>query len=66
MGQVLEVIVDEDSSKENVLKYCWNHGQEIFRSYGRGPDFHLLVRKSTDKRPDRPLPAVGPCGTRWE
>lgn len=44
MGQVPEVIVNNDGSKQNVLRYCWNHGQEILNSYASGSEFHLLVR----------------------
>jgi TusA-related sulfurtransferase len=66
LGRELEVIVGDDSSKQNVLKYCWNHGQEVSRSYANGSEFHLFVKKSVEKKPDNPLPAVGPCGTRWE
>ena len=66
LGQVLEVIVGDESSKQNVLRYCWNHGQEIFESHGETAEFHMLVRKSPEKMSDKPLPAVGPCGTRWD
>lgn len=66
MGQLFEVIVDDDGSKENVLRYCWNHGQEVRRSYAEGREFHIIVRKSPEKVSDKPLPAVGPCGTRWD
>jgi len=66
LGQVLEVIVGDESSRQNALKYCWNHGQEVFRSYAESSDFHLFVRKSPEKKADNPMPAVGPCGTRWE
>ena len=66
LGQVLEAIVGDESSRQNVLKYCWNHGQEVFRSYAESSDFHLFVRKSAEKKPENPMPAVGPCGTRWE
>ena len=66
LGQVLEVIVGDDSSKQNVLRYCWNHGQEIFESHGQASEFHMLIRKSPEKMSDKPLPAVGPCGTRWD
>jgi tRNA 2-thiouridine synthesizing protein A len=66
LGQVLEFVVGDDSSKQNVIKYCWNHGQEVLRSYAQGSEFHLFVKKSVEKKPDNPVPAVGPCGTRWE
>ncbi len=66
LGKVIEVIVDDSGSKKNVLRYCWNHGQEVFRSFDEGSDFHLFVRKSAEKKPDNPLPAVGPCGARWD
>jgi TusA-related sulfurtransferase len=66
LNQVLEVIVNEHVSKENVLKYCWNHGQEVFRSYEDGPDFHIFVKKSPEVRVEKPMPVVGPCGARWD
>ena len=66
IGERLEIIVNDDGSKQNVLRYCWNHGQEIARSYADGPDFHIVVRRSAEKKVDNPLPAVGPCGTRWD
>jgi TusA-related sulfurtransferase len=66
LGKVLEVIVDDESSRQNVIKYCWNHGQEVLRSYAESSEFHLFVRRSIEKKADSPMPAVGPCGTRWE
>jgi len=66
LGEILEVIVGDESSKQNVLRYCWNHGQEIVESHGEKAEFHMLVRKSPETIPDKPLPAVGPCGTRWD
>lgn len=66
MGQILEVIVNDESSKQNVLKYCWNHGQEILNSHGEGSDFHIVVKKSPEVKVDNPLPVIGPCGTRWD
>ena len=66
LGQLLDVIVNDDSSKQNVLKYCWNHGQQILKSYDEGSDFHIIVKKSPEAKVDDPLPVIGPCGTRWE
>jgi TusA-related sulfurtransferase len=66
MYQVLEIIVNEHLTKENVLKYCWNHGQEVFKSYEDGTDFHIFVKKSPEKKVDTPLPVIGPCGARWD
>jgi TusA-related sulfurtransferase len=66
MGDQLDVIVNDDGSKQNVLRYFWNHGQEITKSYADGPDFHIIVKRSEDKRAEAPLPSVGPCGTRWD
>jgi tRNA 2-thiouridine synthesizing protein A len=66
MGEVLEIVVDDHTSKDNVLRYCWNHGQEIINSRDEGRDFHLIVRKSPEKMADKPLPAIGPCGQRWD
>ncbi len=66
IGDMFEVIVDDDGSKQNVLRYCWNHGQEVPRSYAAGREFHIFVRKSPEKASEKPLPAVGPCGTRWD
>ena len=66
LGEVLEVIVNEHVSKENVLKYCWNHGQEVFKSYESGPDFHIFVKKSPEVRVEKPMPVIGPCGARWD
>jgi TusA-related sulfurtransferase len=66
MGEQLEIIVNDDSSKQNVLRYCWNHGQEVMRSYADGSDFHIMVKRSVEKKADDSLPAVGPCGTRWD
>ncbi|MDG7023293.1 MAG: sulfurtransferase TusA family protein [Nitrososphaerota archaeon] len=66
VGRALDVVVNDENSKHNVLRYLWNHGQEVVRSGADGPDFHIVVRKSTERRADRPLPAVGPCGTRWD
>ncbi|MGA2200268.1 MAG: sulfurtransferase TusA family protein [Nitrososphaerales archaeon] len=66
LSQTLEVIVNEHVSKENVLKYCWNHGQEVFRSYEDGPDFHIFVKKSPEVKVEKPMPVIGPCGARWD
>jgi len=66
MGDMLEVIVNDDGAKQNVLRYCWNHGQEISKSYADGSDFHVFVRRSAEKKAENPLPSVGPCGTRWD
>jgi len=66
LDRTLEVIVNERASKENVLKYCWNHGQEVFRSYEDGPDFHIFVKRSPEARVEKPMPVVGPCGARWD
>ncbi len=66
LNQILEVIVNEHVSKENVLKYCWNHGQEVFKSYEDGPDFHIFVKKSPEVKVEKPMPVVGPCGARWD
>jgi TusA-related sulfurtransferase len=66
VGETLEVVVNERVAKENVLKYCWNHGQEVFRSYEDGPDFHILVRRGPEALVEKPMPVVGPCGARWD
>ena len=66
LGQTLEVEVNEHVSKENVLKYCWNHGQEVFKSYEDGPDFHIFVKKSPEVKVEKPMPVIGPCGARWD
>ena len=66
LDQTLEVIVNEHVSKENVLKYCWNHGQEVFKSYEDGPDFHIFVKKSPEVKVEKPMPVIGPCGARWD
>jgi len=66
LGDVLELIVNDHTSKENVLRFCWNHGQEILDSHEDGADFYLIVKKSPDKKVDKPLPAIGPCGQRWD
>ncbi len=66
IDRLFEVIVNDDSSKENVLKYCWNHGQEVIRSFENGPDFHVVVKKCQERKVDAPLPVIGPCGTRWD
>lgn len=66
LGEVVEIVVNDHTSKENVLKYCWNHGQEIIASREEGADFHLVLRKSPEKLAEKPLPAIGPCGQRWD
>lgn len=66
VGEVLEIVVNDHTSRDNVLKYCWNHGQEIINSREEGEEFHLMVRKSPEKMAEEPLPAVGPCGQRWD
>jgi TusA-related sulfurtransferase len=66
LGKTLEIVVNDHSSKTNVLKYCWNHGQEIHRSFGDGNDFHIFVTKSQDKKVESPVPVIGPCGARWD
>ena len=66
LGNVLEVIVNDKSSKTNVIKYCWNHGQEVIRSYEDGQDFHAFVKKSLDQKVNTPAPVIGPCGARWD
>jgi tRNA 2-thiouridine synthesizing protein A len=66
MGEVVEIVVNDHTSRDSVLKYCWNHGQEIVNSREEGQDFHLVVKKSPDKMAEAPLPAIGPCGQRWD
>ena len=66
LGEVLEIVVNEHVSKENVLKYCWNRGQQVVKSYESGPDFHILLKKSPEGRVEKPMPVVGPCGARWD
>jgi TusA-related sulfurtransferase len=66
LGELIEVVVNDHTSKDNVLRYCWNHGQEVMRSWEEGADFHLIVKKSPEKMADKPLPAIGPCGQRWD
>jgi TusA-related sulfurtransferase len=66
LGNELEVVVNDKSSKINVIKYCWNHGQEILRSYEDGNDFHIIVKKSPEKKVEKPVPIIGPCGARWD
>ncbi|MDG6997898.1 MAG: sulfurtransferase TusA family protein [Nitrososphaerota archaeon] len=66
IGKVIEIIVNDEGSKQNVLKYCWNHGQEILKSYQINSDFHLIVKKSPEKKVDNQVPVIGPCGTRWD
>jgi len=66
MGAIVEIVVNDHTSKDNVLRYCWNHGQEIINSREDGADFHLVVRKSPEKMAEKPLPAIGPCGQRWD
>jgi TusA-related sulfurtransferase len=66
MGQTLEVVVNEHVAKENVLKYCWNRGQQVTQSYEDGPDFHIFVSKSPEVKVDKPMPVIGPCGARWD
>jgi tRNA 2-thiouridine synthesizing protein A len=65
-GEVVEIVVNDHTSKENVLRYCWNHGQEIITSREEGADFHLVLRKSPEKAAEKPLPAIGPCGQKWD
>ena len=66
MDRDLEIIVDEHASKENVLKYCWNHGQKVYRSFEDGKDFHIFVKKSPEVMVEKPMPVIGPCGARWD
>jgi len=66
LGEVLEIVVNEHVSKENVLKYCWNRGQQVVKSYESGQDFHILLKKSPEVRVEKPMPVVGPCGARWD
>jgi tRNA 2-thiouridine synthesizing protein A len=65
-GEIVEIVVNDHTSKENVLRYCWNHGQEIITSREEGADFHLVLKKSPEKPAGKPLPAIGPCGQRWD
>lgn len=66
IGEIFEIIVNDKTSKENVLRYCWNNGQEILDSRYEGNDFHLTVKKAPFKKVDKPLPVIGPCGQRWD
>lgn len=67
LGDILEITVNDNTSKENVLRYCWNHGQEIIKSYyDENNEFHILVKKVPEKKVDKPLPVTGPCGQRWD
>ena len=66
LGQLLEVVVNDRVSKDNILRYCWNHGQQVSRSFEEGEDFHVMVVRSPEKKAEKPMPAVGPCGTRWD
>jgi TusA-related sulfurtransferase len=66
MDEVIEIVVNDHNAKENVLKYCWNHGQEVVRSWDEGADFHVVVKKSPEKLAEKPMPAIGPCGQRWD
>jgi TusA-related sulfurtransferase len=66
MGETIEIVVNEHTSKDNVLRFCWNHGQEVVRSWEDGADFHIVVKKSPEKMAEKPMPAIGPCGQRWD
>lgn len=45
-GELVQVIVNDRTSKENVLSFCYNNGEEIVRSWDEGPDFHIVIRKA--------------------
>jgi TusA-related sulfurtransferase len=46
-GELIEVIVNDRTSKENVLSYCYSSGEEVVKSWDEGPDFHVVIRKAS-------------------
>jgi TusA-related sulfurtransferase len=46
-GELIEVIVNDRTSKENVLAYCYADGDEVVRSRDEGADFHVFIRKAS-------------------
>ena len=55
-GELFEVIVNDRLAKENVLSFCWNRGEEVMNSWEDEVDFHLLIRKSSTRNPNRGWP----------
>ena len=45
-GELIEVIVNDQTSKANILSYCLNRGDLLVDSWEDGKDFHLTFRKS--------------------
>jgi tRNA 2-thiouridine synthesizing protein A len=46
-GELIEVIVNDRTSKENVVSYCYGSGDEVVRSWDEGTDFHFFIRKAS-------------------
>jgi tRNA 2-thiouridine synthesizing protein A len=46
-GDLIEVIVNDRTSKENVLSYCYTSNEEVVRSWDEGPVFHVFIRKAS-------------------
>ena len=45
-GELVEIIVNDRTSKENVLNFCYDTGEEVVRSWDEGTDFHVVIRKA--------------------
>jgi TusA-related sulfurtransferase len=51
-GDLLEVVVNDRVSKDNVLSFCLKRGEEVVNAWAEGADFHLLIKKSAARIPD--------------
>ncbi len=47
VGQVLELVVDDPGSKEDVPAWCSRTGNELLEMKQEGKDFYFYVKKKT-------------------
>ncbi len=66
IGKVIEVVMNDPTTKTNILRYAWNHGQEILQVVSDPPEHRIYIKRQEDKKVGKPLPVVGPCGERWD
>ncbi len=47
-GELIEVVLNDQTSRENVVSLCVERRKEILRSWAEGEDFHLLLRNTEE------------------
>ncbi len=45
-GGTIAIVVNDQTSRANILSYCLGKGDEIIGSWQDGDDFHMIFRKS--------------------